>query len=254
MSFLCNRLILTLAGGNDNFLFQGGMVNKSIDVVAKIALFRGIPGPQLDKVRKIAVEKTFGKGEPIFFEGDNANGFYIVSEGLVKVFKLSVGGKEQILHIFGPGEPFGEVPVFAGQDFPANAEAIEKSRLVFFPRQAFVALITEQPSLAMNMLAVLSKRLRQFTVQIEHLSLKEVPGRLAVYLLFLQDESDGADEVDIGISKGHLAGLLGTIPETLSRIFAKMMKQGLIHVNGPRITISDRKGLEELAAKGKGLT
>ena len=86
----------------------------------------------------------------------------MVVSGKVKIFKVSMEGKEQILHIFGPGEPFGEVPVFAGQQFPASAEALEKSRLFFFSREAFIDLIKRNPDLALNMLAVLSRRLRRF--------------------------------------------------------------------------------------------
>jgi len=219
----------------------------TMGVISEIPLLKGLPPDQLEEIKKIAVERDFKKGETIFFDGDEANGFYVVSEGMVKVFKLSLEGKEQILHIFGPGEPFGEVPVFAGEDFPANAEAIAVSRLVFFPRQAFTGLIAKNPSLALNMLAVLSRRLRQFTVQVEHLSLKEVPGRLAIYLLYLSDEAQGSSSVDLSISKGQLASLLGTIPETLSRILAKMTKNGLIQVDGRRIHIEDRNGLEGLA-------
>jgi CRP/FNR family transcriptional regulator len=217
------------------------------DIIRKIPLFEGLPEDQVNRLVQIVLEKAYKKGDAIFFEGDEADGFYVVVTGQIKVFKLSVEGKEQILHIFGPGEPFGEVPVFAGNNFPAHAEAIAESRLLFFPRNAFTGLITAIPSLALNMLAVLSRRLRQFTVQVEHLSLKEVPGRLAVYLLYLSDEKDGDLTVDLAISKGQLASLLGTIPETLSRILAKMTKRGLIQVDGRRIEIMDLSGLEALA-------
>jgi CRP/FNR family transcriptional regulator len=229
-------------------------VSKALDIVSEIPLFKGLPQDQLQEVTQIALDKRFTKGQSIFSEGDEGNGFYVVAEGLVKVFKLSVEGKEQILHIFGQGEPFGEVPVFAGQDFPAHAEAISESRLFFFPRAAFTGLIRQNPSLALNMLAVLSKRLRQFTVQVEHLSLREVPGRLAAYLIYLSDEASVQSCVDLNISKGQLASLLGTIPETLSRIFAKMTRQGLIQVDGPRIKIVDRIGLEELAMGNKSMS
>ncbi len=228
-------------------------MGKPLDIISNIPLFSGLPGDHLEDVTRIALTKEFSKGQTIFSEGDEGNGFYVVLDGSVKVFKLSLEGKEQILHIFGPGEPFGEVPVFAGQDFPAHAEAIADSRLLFFPRNAFTGLITQNPSLALNMLAVLSMRLRQFTVQIEHLSLKEVPGRLAAYLLYLSNQAGGENIVDLNISKGQLASILGTIPETLSRIFAKMTGQGLIQVDGGRIKIEDRPGLEELAMAGKPL-
>lgn len=228
-------------------------MEKTRDIISAIPLFSGLPRDQLDDVTRIAVDRHFKKKQIIFSEGDEADGFYVVIEGLVKIFKLSFEGKEQILHIFGPGEPFGEVPVFSGQDFPAHAEALAESRLVFFPREAFTALIHENPSLALNMLAVLSMRLRQFTVKIEDLSLKEVPGRLAAYLLYLSGESATEGAVDLNISKQQLAALLGTIPETLSRILAKMTRQGLIQVDGRRIQLLDRPGLEDLAAAGKVL-
>ncbi|MGA7146498.1 MAG: Crp/Fnr family transcriptional regulator, partial [Desulfobacterales bacterium] len=158
---------------------------------------------------------------------------------------------EHILHIYGPGNPFGEVPVFAGKKFPANAETLLKSHLLFFPRTAFIDLISRNPSLSLNMLAVLSMRLRQFTVQIENLSLKEVPGRLASYLLYLAKEQGRTDTVRLTISKGQLASLLGTIPETLSRILAKMAKQGLIETSGRDLKLLDIGGLEDLAEQGK---
>ena len=93
------------------------------------------------------------------------------------------------------------------------------------------------------MLAVLSMRLRQFTVQIENLSLKEVPGRLASYLIFLAEEQGKEDSVRLSISKNQLASLLGTIPETLSRIFSKMTDMKLIEVDGRNIKLLDRSGL-----------
>jgi len=101
------------------------------------------------------------------------------------------------------------------------------------------------------MLAVLSKRLRQFTDQIESLSLKEVPSRLASYLIVLAREQEHTDRVKLTISKGQLASLLGTIPETLSRIFSKMSSQHLIRVEGKAIYLLDPLGLENLSTSGK---
>lgn len=222
-----------------------------IHIIKHIPSFSGMSEEQLNDIRNIASVKSYGKGETIFFEGDEGKGFFIVADGLVKVYKTSSEGKEQILHMLGPGEPIGEVAVFAGQSFPANAMALSKSRLLYLPRKAFVDLITTNPSLAMNMLAVLSMRLRQFTVQIESLALKEVPSRLAAYLVYLAEEQHQNRRVTLKISKGSLAGLLGTIPETLSRIFAKMTERNLIKVNGRDIELLDLEGLKELAEYGK---
>lgn len=215
------------------------------EIVGSSSLFQGLPDDQIEDLTGIAIAKSYQKGQTIFFEGDHGNGFYMVGEGKVKISKISPAGKEHILHIFGPGEPFGEVPVFHGQPFPATAEAIVNSKTIFFPRDAFVRLVEANPSIALNMLAVLSFRLRRFANQIENLSLKEVPARLAGYLLYLQEEQEGADVLELDISKGHLASLLGTIPETLSRIFGKMSEEGLIEVNGRKIKIIDPERLED---------
>lgn len=222
-----------------------------IEIMSETPLFGGLSEAQLAKIKQIAVTKSYDRDQPIFWEGDECTGFFIVVNGKVKVYKVSPEGKEQILHIYGPGQPFGEVPVFTGDHFPASALAVIKSRLLFFPRQRFIDLISANPSLALNMLAVLSVRLRQFTVQVENLSLKEVPGRLATYLIYLSKEQESTTAVKLPLSKGQLASLLGTIPETLSRIFSKMSSQGLIEVQGAQIHLLQLEGLEELAINGR---
>lgn len=226
-------------------------MNNTMNIIARLPFFEGLSPEDLNAIGRIAVNRHFSRGEMIFWDGDAADGFYAVADGKVKIFKLSPEGKEQIFHIFGPGEPFGEVPVFSGKSFPASAQAIAKSHLLFFPRREFVELITANPSLALNMLAVLSMRLRYFTVQVEHLSLKEVPERLAAYLIYLAEEQGADEAVELHISKGQLASLLGTIPETLSRIFAKMSGDSLIRVEGRNIFLLDPERLKELAEHGK---
>jgi CRP/FNR family transcriptional regulator len=225
-------------------------VKQLLEIISRVPSFSGLPESQLEKLRDIAVERRYNKGEIIFSDGDEGEGFFVVVKGLVKIFKVSLEGKEQIFHIYGPGEPFGQVAVYAGKSYPASAQAILESHALFFPRAAFVDLITRIPSLAMNMLAVLSKRLREFTFQVENLSLKEVPGRLAAYLLFLSDEEGNKETVTLSISKGQLASLLGTIPETLSRIFARMKELNLIEMDGRNIKLLDPDGLEDLAESG----
>ena len=81
-----------------------------IDRIAKIPLFEGLPEAQLKDLASIAIQKSFTRGQTIFSEGETGSGFYVTISGIVKIFKTSPDGKEQILHIFGPNEPFGELP------------------------------------------------------------------------------------------------------------------------------------------------
>ncbi|PKN34006.1 MAG: transcriptional regulator [Deltaproteobacteria bacterium HGW-Deltaproteobacteria-19] len=219
------------------------------DRLSLIPLFAGLPRPHLEALTGIAVPRTVPAGRRIFSEGEEGRGFYAILTGRVKIFKLSPEGKEQILHLFSPGEIFGEVAVFTGQGYPAHAAAERACSLLFFPREAFVGLIRGDASLALGMLAVLSVRLRRFTRMVEDLSLKEVPGRLAAHLLY-RSGAEKKEVVELDLSKTQLAALLGTIPETLSRILTRMGRRGLIRTQGSRIAILDRAGLETIASEG----
>lgn len=222
-----------------------------VDQIKDIPLFHGLPDKQLGELSRIIIERKYGQGEIIFSEGDEASGFFVLLSGHLKIFKLSADGKEQILHFVDPREPFAEVAMFAGSRYPAHAEALKESRAIFFPRSAFEKLIKKDPDLALNMLAILSQRLKYFSRLVEDLSLKEVPQRLAAYLLFLGGTGNNNLPVDLSISKGQLASLLGTIPETLSRILSKMASRGLIEVRGRKMKLLKMDALKSLAAGEK---
>jgi CRP-like cAMP-binding protein len=226
-------------------------MKKARDILIKSQLFGALPVEHITEIEKIAVDKHFDKGDVIFYDGDEGNGFYLVATGSVSVYKLSSEGKEQILHIVKEGDTIGAVPVFSGKSFPANARAISKSHLLFFDRKKFIQLITNKPSLTMNILALLSMRLREFTIQVENLSLKEIPGRLAAYLLYLSQEQGDKYLIKLNISKIQLANLLGTGPESLSRALGNMKSRKLVEEEGANIRLINRGLLEELAEKGK---
>lgn len=217
-------------------------------IIRRSMLFAGLPDKDVTRIASIAGNRAFRRGQTIFSEGEMASAFYLVAYGRVKVFKVSPDGREQVLHIIGVSEPFGEVPVFFGDRFPANAAALEDCQTLVFPRSAFLDLLKQEPSLSMNMLGLLSKRLLRFARLVEELSLREVPARLASYLLYLRDKVGGGVEVELDIPKNVLSALLGSVPETVSRMFNRMASEGLIGVEGRRITIFDLKGIQDYAS------
>lgn len=215
-----------------------------IEILSRCTLFEGLPGEQLAELALITQKKSFKRGATIFFENDPGKGFYLVTAGKIKVYKVSFNGKEQILHILAELQPFGEAAVFQGKPFPANAEALTDTELFYFPKDQFIKLIENHPQLALNMLGLLSGRLRKFAGIIEDLSLKEVPHRLAAYLIYLMEEQKSST-LQLEISKGQLASLLGTAPETLSRILGKLTAEGIIDTDNREIKIIDLEGLKQ---------
>lgn len=208
-------------------------------------VFRGLLPRQILQLTKIAQLQTFGKGEAIFHQGCVATGLFIVERGRVKVFKVSPNGKEQILNIFYPGENFAEVAALDGKNFPASAIALEPTNLIFFPRQRFLDLLRQDPDIAIKMLVSLAQHSRNLTELVEGLSFKDVPQRLASYLLDLSERTDN-DIVNLDLSKNQIAATLGTIPATLSRAFFRLSNEGLISIDGARIELLDRPGLQQL--------
>jgi CRP/FNR family transcriptional regulator len=220
------------------------------EILAKTPLFGGLAPLALENLAAHAERRQVAPGTAVFAEGDVATGFYVVATGRVRVYKASPDGKEQTLHIFGPGQAVGEAAVFIGGAFPAHAEALEPSILVYLPREAFLAFIRSHPEAALDMLGLMSRRLMRFTTMIENLSLKEAPARLAAYLLHLS-QKQASDQVVLDTSKSQLAGILGTTPETLSRTLTRLSREGAIaQVEGRRIAITDR-GLLQAVSEGE---
>jgi len=212
----------------------------------KVTIFSNLSNSQYKMISEISVIKNFSKKDIVFNDSEKANGFYVVRKGKIKIFKTSFEGKEQILHIIGKYQIFGEVPVFTGKMFPATAMAIEGSELLFLSKEKFINLIETNPKIGLNMLSVLSMRLHAFTNIIETLSLKEIPARLATYLIVLY-EKNSSDTFQLDVTKNQLASILGTIPETLSRIFGKLTQNNFFEIQGKNIKITDINRLYDLA-------
>ncbi len=217
--------------------------------IKKCPLFAGVTDQDLDQLTSVCRRREYNKGEVLFSEKEPADGFYVVVEGNVKVYKLSSEGKERILHIVHPGESFAEAAMFADGCYPAFAEPVRKATVLFFPKQPFIDLLQTHTRIPINMIAGLSRFLRQFAGQIEDLTFKDVPARLARYLVELAE--DGRDVVELPIFKTQLASRLGTVSETLSRTLRKLSEDELIKVQGKTITILDHDRLEDLAESSR---
>jgi CRP/FNR family transcriptional regulator len=211
--------------------------------------FAGLSESDLDALLGIARIREHPRGELLFSDGEEAIGFFMVLDGKVKVYKLSPDGKERILHVIHPGGTFAEAAIFGDGLYPAYAEPLQTSKLLFLPKDGFLCLLMNNGRIAINMIAGLSRFLRQFANQIEELTFKDVPSRLARYLMELSHGSK--QTVVLPISKSQLASNLGTVSETLSRTLRKLSDDDLIKVNGKTVEILDFERLEELAEKCK---
>jgi CRP/FNR family transcriptional regulator len=223
------------------------------EILKKSLLFSGLDDEYLAEVATIAVKRTFARGEALFSEGEPATGFYLLAAGNLKLCKISPDGKEKVLHFVHPMETFAEAAFFGDGRYPAEARALEKGEVLFFPREAFMGLLERNPRFSLNLIVSLSLLLRKFARQIEELSFAEVPARLAAYLVTLAEKKSttfqGKTYLDLEMKKGELASHLGTVSETLSRTFRKMKEEGVIEVEGSRVIVHNMARMKEMAGK-----
>lgn len=208
----------------------------SIDVVRSIPYFMDLPGEDLARVRGALVEERFERGAFIQHEGDACRAMYCVREGRVRIFKASPEGKMQVLKVMGPGETFNEVPVFDGGPNPASAQALERTILYVFGKEALRRLVRERPVVALALLAVFAGKLRHFTHLVEELSFKTVTARLANILLgFAAEAARGGPPPRM--SQQDLAAMAGTAREIVGRGLKAFEREGAIRIERERILV-----------------
>ncbi len=207
-------------------------------------MFRHLSAKVLARIAPEVVRRIYGKGQIIVQQGEPALGFYVVLFGRVKIRVSSGSGKEQVLHFYGPGESFGEAAMLGGKCYPVDVVTLERTRLAFVPASPFEQELVGDPAFGRQVMRSMAQRLTEFTHIIEDLSIREVKARLACYLL---RESGHSGELDLPVSKGELAHLLGTTAESLSRSLRTLSDQGAIAVEGRRISLLNADALMNLA-------
>ncbi|MDD4355997.1 MAG: Crp/Fnr family transcriptional regulator [Smithellaceae bacterium] len=221
-----------------------------LNQIKNITLFQGVSRDKLQSLTAQAKYRKFKAGEMVIGEEDPIRFFYVVIFGQLKLYRSSAEGKEQTLQLLGPGDPFGLCTAFATDSFPASAMAIVESTVLLIPGTVMEAAAMQEPVLLLNIVQILSQRLKNSMELIESLALKELPGRLASFLRHSLPSGDAVAKnaaIELSISQRELSKILGATPEALSRTLRKMANDGILSTSGRVITILDQKALELLA-------
>ena len=214
-----------------------------LEFLNNIPYFHGLDAAELDSISKVVVEKTVDRGEMILLEGEPARALYFVFSGVVKTFKTSAEGKEQILHIVRPGESFSDVPVFDGGINPCSAQAMAPVVLYEIKRSDLEAMLRKHPQFALNVISVLASRARHLVSLVEDLSFRSVVGRVAKILL---NAGDGKTPVQ-RLTQQEMAAMAGTAREVVGRSLKILEESGAIRLDRHQIVISDKKALKNIA-------
>ena len=213
----------------------------------KIDLFKNLSDDELKELEPYLATLTVKKKEDIFSEGDQPEWFYIVSQGKVKITKISQDGKEIILEIISPTDIFGGVAVLRNFPYPANAVAMEDSEILRISRKNLMRLVDRFPNLMYCIALQLGDRMKSSYDSLKNIALERVEARIAALLLKLANkvgkETKEGLLIDMRLTKQDVADMVGTTVETSIRTFSKFKKQGLLSDTDGKFIIKDREGL-----------
>jgi CRP/FNR family cyclic AMP-dependent transcriptional regulator len=213
----------------------------NLDSLKSIPYFTGLSESALAAVNSYVFEKKAVRGDILVFEGEPAEALYFVSAGVVKVFKTSADGKEQILRIIRPGDTFNDVPALGGVNL-ASAAAMSVAVLHGIKKKDLETLSREYPQVALNVIKVLSLRVQEMIALVEDLSFRHVNGRVAKILL----EYAGNGERP-RLTQQEMAAMIGTAREMVGRSFRNLEAEGAIKIERNRIIIADYAALKKIA-------
>jgi len=224
-----------------------------LDALRRTTLFRGLAPRELNAVAERAVGRRVRAGECLFYEGEQAQGLFVVVEGAIRAFRESGEGREQVIHVERAGATIGEVPVFDNGKYPSTAAADEDSVVLFIDKQDVRRLCLEHPNIAVSFLEILATRLRRTAGLIETLSLHEVDQRLARLLLseakVRGTRTDEGIVFELALTNQQIAARIGTVREVVSRALGRLQSNDLIVVDGRKISIPNETALEVYAGK-----
>ena len=217
-----------------------------VELLKSIPYFSGLSPAELDSIREFIFEKSAESGDLILLEGEPADAMYFVASGVVKTFKTSADGKEQILSFVRPGEPFNDVPVFDGGPNPASVQAIGPVVLYGIRDSDLEAILQDHPQVSLNVTHVLSQQVRHLVSLVEDLSFRHVIARVAKILL---EYSSNGTEPKPKLTQQEMAAMAGTAREMVGRSLKSLEDEGAIRLERQRIVITDKKALQEIAER-----
>jgi len=209
----------------------------SLVVLRNVPLFAGLDQSELEKLSRVAGRRRAERGEFVVRAGEDTDALYILISGRAKVTNSDEEGREIILAVLGPGESFGEMGLIDGSPRSANVVAQEASELVVVSKQDFQRCMQDNFQVALKLMQVLVRRLREADRKIESLALLDVYGRVARLLLEMSQEVNGRRVVVRKVSKQDMARMIGASREMVSKVMRDLENSGYIQLDGDQLVI-----------------
>lgn len=227
----------------------------TVNTLRRCPLFDNLPIEIQREIARISVVKSLAKGDYLFHEGAPVHGFYVVQSGAIKLHRVNLSGKEQVVHVFRANEALGEEALLSDSGYMADACAAESSRVLMIRKSEFLTLLKHHPELVLSVVKSVGDQFRVLLDLLEDLTLKDVPTRLAHWLIehCPNPDSSAPCTIKLPMAKRLLASELGTVSETFSRTLARFRAEKLLTIEGRIVTLLCPSKLLRLVRGGLGL-
>ncbi|MFK5978098.1 MAG: Crp/Fnr family transcriptional regulator [Rhizobiaceae bacterium] len=238
--------------GRKGVSFVDALLTKDeLRLIRRGSFFGGLDDDMMASLLGDAYLLRANAGEILFMQGDVASECFIVVEGWVKLYRLTMDGNEAVVSVFARGQSFAEAAVFSMDSYPVAAEAVTACKLLRISRDVLHQEIRENPEFALSILSSTSLHLKQLVQQVEQLKMHTGAQRVARFLASLCPMDFGACNIGLPYDKTLIAGRLGMKPESLSRAFVKLRKLG-VRVERNAAAIKDIEVLRQYAEGDDG--
>jgi len=214
-------------------------------------LFHDLSPAALEEVMAAARLRRMAKQTRIFNQGDPAERAYALIDGSVRISQAGSDGAEVVIRFIGPGEMFGAVALFTNRQYPADATTLSNSLKISWSETDLLALLRRHPQIALNVIRIIGKRLKEAQERIRELATQRVEQRVAHAVLRLAQQAghgtvDGTT-IEFPLRRKDVADISGTTLHTASRILIAWEKTGLLVSNNQRLTIRKPSGIQLIA-------
>jgi CRP/FNR family transcriptional regulator, dissimilatory nitrate respiration regulator len=220
--------------------------------LAGVPLFKALDAATLAQLAAATTRHTLRRGEMLFRKGDPATGMYVVVYGEIKLMSNTPARGSRLTGIVGPGQSFGEPVMFLERPAIVDAQAAGDALLLHLPTRAVFDEIERNPKFARRMIAGLSQRIESLVRDLDRQALGSGRERFIAYLLH---HGRGRDRtaplvVTLQAAKAEIASQLNLTPEHFSRLLHELVTEGLLQVEGRRITAPDPDRLRRATRHG----
>jgi CRP/FNR family transcriptional regulator, cyclic AMP receptor protein len=224
---------------------------EKLRLLSMVDILEPLSREEIDELSRLIPDTHYQRGQVLYTPQERSEALFMLKRGRVRIYRVGSDGREFTLTVVGPGTVFGEMSLTAQRLENAYAEAMDPTIVCKMKRHDLERLVMDKPQVGLKVMSVLSERLSLAEERMEDIALKEVPARLASFILQLV-ESEGVmtaegPKIPTRYTHRQLATMIGSKRATVTKAFTLLQQAGAVELKRRRIHVKDMEALKRVA-------